>query len=172
VNQFTKTIVSPHHIFHINRKIPKCFANTSLQADLEKWGYISAPADKYFDFDKSLPIKTALASLGLDTASLPENGLNRATQLEHENAVTLDNVTYQPTHALFSTIFNPTDGVIIAWGSYGAKYKASILDPPISLLPDLQHWSDITFLQWTRIAVPNTHNLRYIFRAPIENTEF
>jgi hypothetical protein len=92
-------------------------------------------------------------------------------QLEHENEVAIDGTTYKPTTAYFTTVFNPIEGVIIAWGSYGAKYQGSKQDPPITVLPKLQNWSDITWLQWAQLAGDMAKNLRFIFRSPVANTE-
>ena len=92
-------------------------------------------------------------------------------QLEHENVVTVDGTTYQPTTAYFTTVFNPVEGVIIAWGSYGAKFQGSKQKPPITVLPKLQNWSDIAWLQWVHMAGEAAKNIRYVFRSPVANTE-
>ncbi|KAF1917613.1 hypothetical protein BDU57DRAFT_537270 [Ampelomyces quisqualis] len=139
--------------------------------DLKKWGYGAAAWDDYYDLDASLPIKRVLAGLNVDTRTLSEGGNNRCMQLEHKNEVTIDGTTYQPTAAYFTTVFNPTEGVIIAWGSYGAKYQGSKQDPPINVLPKLQNWSDIAWLQWVQIAGDMAKNLRFVFRSPVANTE-
>jgi hypothetical protein len=39
------------------------------------------------------------------------------------------------------------------------------------MLPKLQSWSDIAWLQWAEIAGENAKNLRYVFRSPVANTE-
>jgi hypothetical protein len=119
----------------------------------------------------SLPIKKALAGLGLDTRTIQEHGNNQCMQLEHEVEVTVNSTEYTPTTAYFTTVFNPTEGVIIAWGSYGARYQGSKQKPPITALPKLQGWSDIAWLQWAEIAGENAKNLRYVFRSPVANTE-
>jgi len=139
--------------------------------ELEKWGYGAAAWDDYYDFDVSLPIKQALAGLGLDIRTIQESGNNRCMQLEHEVEVTINRITYTPTTAYFTTVFNPIEGVIIAWGSYGARYQGSKKKPPITVLPKLQSWSDIAWLQWAKIAGENAKNLRYVFRSPVANTE-
>jgi hypothetical protein len=92
-------------------------------------------------------------------------------QLEHEVEVTVNGTKYTPTAAYFTTVFNPTGGAIIAWGSYSARYQGSKQKPPITVLPKLQSWSDIAWLQWAEIACENAKNLRYVFRSPVANTE-
>ncbi|KAF2865077.1 hypothetical protein BDV95DRAFT_613038 [Massariosphaeria phaeospora] len=136
-------------------KVPKESGESKYQdySELEKWGYEAAPWDNCYDLDVSLPIKKALAGLDLDTRTIEEHGNNRCLQLEHEVEVTVDGTKYTPTTAYFTTVFNPTEGVIIAWGSYGARYQGSKQKPPIT------------------IAGENAKNLRYVFRSPIANTE-
>ena len=92
-------------------------------------------------------------------------------QLEHEVEVTIDGTTYKPTTAYFTTVFNPFEGVIIAWGSYGAKYQGSQQKPPITVLPKLQNWRDIAVLQWAHMAGEAAKNLRYVYRSPVANTQ-
>jgi hypothetical protein len=147
------------------------YADMPLSALLEKWGYGSAAWDDYYDLDVSLPIKRALTGLGVDTKTLQEGGKNRCMQLEHEHEVTVDGATYGPTTAYFTTVFNPEEGVIVAWGSYGAKYMGSKQTPPITLLPKIQNWSDIVWLQWAHMAGEAAENIRYIFRSPVANTD-
>jgi hypothetical protein len=118
----------------------------------------------------SLPVKRALAGLGLDTRTIQEHGNNRCTQIEHESEVTVDGTKYSPTTAYFTTVFNPIGGAIIAWGSYGARYQGSKQQPPITVLPKLQSWSDIAWLQWAEIAGKNANNLCYVLRSPVANT--
>jgi len=112
-----------------------------------------------------------LAGLDLDTRTIQEHGNNRCLQLEHGVEVTVDGTKYTPTIAYFTTVFNPTEGVIIAWGSYGARYQGSKLKPLITVLPKLRSWSDIAWLQWSEIAGKNAKNLRYVFHSPVTNTE-
>ena len=59
-------------------------------------------------------------------------------ELEHEVEVPVGGTKYVPTIAYFTTVFNPTEGVIIAWGSYDARYHGSKQKPPITVLPKLR----------------------------------
>ncbi|KAF2832661.1 hypothetical protein CC86DRAFT_401413 [Ophiobolus disseminans] len=97
----------------------------------------------YYDLDASLPIKKALAGLGVYTKTLREGGDNRCMQLEHENEVTIDGKKSTLTGAYFTTIFNPKDGMINVWGSYGARYMGSQQKSSVTVLSKLQSWSDI-----------------------------
>ncbi|KAF2876222.1 hypothetical protein BDV95DRAFT_560268 [Massariosphaeria phaeospora] len=141
--------------------------------DLKKWGYGSLEYDDYYDFKWSIPIKKALENIGVSAKKKDEGGPNRAWNWEHESEVTIDGKKYLPTGATFLNIFNPEDGVIIAWGNYGPAYRAKKKDPPIELLPKLQKWSDVAFLQWyaTSGKGDSTKNINYILQTPIENEE-
>jgi hypothetical protein len=150
--------------------IVKKESNTSI-GELAKWGYGDAAWDDYYDLDASLPIKKALAGLGVDTRTIKEDGHNRCMQLEHEVEVAVDGTTYTPTAAYFTTVFNPVEGVIIAWGSYGTRYMGLQQKPPVTVLPKLQSWSDIAWLQWAKIAGEKAKDLRFVFRSPVANTE-
>jgi hypothetical protein len=139
--------------------------------ELDKWGYRDADWDQYCDFDVSLPIKDALKGLGVDDKMGVEEAHNKCMECDHEAEATIDGTTYHPTGARFTTIFNAEDGVIVAWSSYGAKYEAARQNPPVTVLPKLQNWSDIAWLQWINNAGDKVKNLRYVFRSPAFNTD-
>ncbi|KAF1947668.1 hypothetical protein EJ02DRAFT_417181 [Clathrospora elynae] len=117
--------------------------------ELENWGYGFPASDDYYDLDKSLPIKSALNGLGVDSKTLAENGNNHAMQWEHEEETAHD-----------------------AWGSYGARYEGAKKNPPVTVLPKLQSWSDIAWLQWADITFKGGHDvksLKYFFQTQVEN---
>ena len=69
---------------------------------------------------------------------------------------------------MFTTIFNPHDGVIIGWGAFSPACMGKKKDPPVTTLPKLQKWSDISFLQWQNLAT-NPTDVKYIMKVFIEN---
>ncbi|KAF1994511.1 hypothetical protein P154DRAFT_585619 [Amniculicola lignicola CBS 123094] len=141
---------------------------TSFPDDLEKWGYGSLEYDDYYDFKVSLPLTSALEGLGVDAKIKSDGGKNRAVLWEHENEKTIAN----PTGASYTTVFNPDDGVIIAWGKYSPAYMGPKKNPPVTVFPALKSWSDVTFLQWaglTSKAGKSAGNIRHIISSPVEN---
>lgn len=92
--------------------------------------------------------------------------------LEHEYEVTVNGKTYRPTMARFQTVFNPVEGLIVAWSAYGAKHNGKEQKPPITEdadLPKLQRWSDVTWLQLINLENVDIVNIRYVFQSPVEN---
>lgn len=134
------------------------------QGELKKWGYDYMDYNEYIDFEKSLPIKDALASLKVHPKIDRDDKINLCVAYEHEWPVTIDGTTYLPTGARFTTVFNPTDGVIIAWASYGPRYEGAQKSRPITVLPKLQ-WIDKAHK-----AGKDPTNLKYVFRSPVHNT--
>lgn len=45
-------------------------------------------------------------------------------------------------------VINPRDGVILSLSSYAPWHMAQQQVPPVTVLPKLKAYSDITFLQW------------------------
>ncbi|KAF2475090.1 uncharacterized protein BDR25DRAFT_381875 [Lindgomyces ingoldianus] len=140
--------------------------------DLDKWGYSQLDYDPYYDFDNSLPLKPALNDLGVSDKKFGENGGNNwAWVWEHDVEKIIDGTTYPVTEARYTTVLNPVDGVIFAWGKYSPGYMGSKKTPPVTVLPRLKSWSDIAFLQWWGLTcTTNPRNLHYVFSTPVENT--
>lgn len=42
-------------------------------------------------------------------------------------------------------------------------------DPPVTTIPDLKQWSDITYLQWAALSSSKNSSLRYVMKTPCEN---
>jgi hypothetical protein len=79
-------------------------------------------------------------------------------------------VIYSPTGAYFSTVYNAVDGVIMSWAAYGAKYMGGQKNPPVTVLPKLQAWSDIAWLQWADLTkASNVQNAKFVMSMPVEN---
>jgi len=52
----------------------------------------------------------------------------------------------------------------MASGAYGARHEGFLKNPKITVLPKLQNWSDLIWLQWMNKAVDQMAGLRYVFR--------
>jgi hypothetical protein len=87
--------------------------------------------------------------------------------------MSVTNMCTKITGASYTTICNPEEGVILGWGAFSPAYMGAKKDPPVTVVPDLKSWSDITFLQWADLHKnekgPAVSHLRYIMKTPCEN---
>jgi hypothetical protein len=78
----------------------------------------------------------------------------------------------QPTKALFRTITNVDEGVLIGWVKWGPRYMGRKQKPQVTTLPKLKQWADIAFLTWAeqaRIRQKDVTKLEHIISADIHN---
>ena len=131
--------------------------------------------------------------LGINTRMDTEGGPTYCYGYKHTTETTHNGITYrvstqisilllsvlmltftQPTQAVFSTILNIDDGVLIGWHKFGPKHMGLRQNPPVTILPELKNWSDIAFLKW--LALCRRRNrpvqpLKYIISAEVTNSE-
>jgi hypothetical protein len=55
--------------------------------------------------------------------------------------------------------------------AYGARHEGFLKNPKITVLPKLQNWSDLMWLQWMNEAEDQLAGLRYVLRLRIFNKD-
>jgi hypothetical protein len=93
----------------------------------------------------------------------------------HDEDVTVDGVYYPLTRGCFYSAMNPDIGVLIACfntNPAGMTDQHGHTDPKTMILPKLQHWSDVAFLQWQSLSDEGViPDLKYIIRSHIQNAD-
>jgi hypothetical protein len=93
----------------------------------------------------------------------------------HDEDVTADDIYYPLTRGCFYSVMNPNIGVLIACFNTtpaGMTDQHETTDPKTMILPKLQHWSDVAFLQWQSLSDEGViPNLKYIIRSHIQNSD-
>jgi hypothetical protein len=90
-------------------------------------------------------------------------------QYNHNNRFFLDEIRRQPTEAAFTNRVIRTSGFLVAFANHGPDYFVGNSGKAV---PELKHWSDIAYLQWTDpavVAAPGSGELKYVLRYAIEN---
>jgi hypothetical protein len=146
-------------------------------ASINEWGYESRRYGTEALLDDYTPL---LHALGSDTYMRPNpyngtGGDNMDITFRHTNAVRVGNITYPASNAYFCSVLNPRAGLFIAVNNMSPAAKA-LLDNEVRELeiplPELCHWSDIAFLQWSSLLpTPTITPLRYVLRANIQNED-
>lgn len=79
----------------------------------------------------------------------------------------------QPTKARYSSIYSPEQGTIVVYDEYSPAYmKQTTYGLAVGILPSLEHFSDITFINWADLTKSNPAqraNLNYVFIRAINN---
>ncbi|KAI9656040.1 MAG: hypothetical protein M1821_005101 [Bathelium mastoideum] len=145
---------------------------TWVMADLQTWGWTEEdttneevnPLD--FSDEGILPISSVLNQLHISTVlSGYDGGPNYQIEQIQQDEVTVDGVTYPTSQGQYISAFNIHDGVI---------YQIDNLSPSQTTahpLVELSRWSDVVFLEWSRLAGNNLQNINYIFAYFVSNTE-
>ena len=58
---------------------------------------------------------------------------------------------------------------MIGWGAFSPAYMGPKQNPPVTTVPALKTWSDISYLQWSHLPSPAPIN--YIIKSPCENSD-
>jgi hypothetical protein len=135
--------------------------------DMQTWGW-SVKSDKNVEVynDKTSGLEAALAVLQASPAT------SLTIRLEHNRDVTVINgVEYPATNAEYCGIYNPAKGIIIASDRHSPSYRKATSShlSKNSPLPQLQYWSDLTYLSYQLLSSANSNQkeqvspLRYIF---------
>lgn len=80
----------------------------------------------------------------------------------------------KPTTAVFSSIINVDQGVLIGWHKFSPGFYGGLLNPPVTVLPKLRSWGEVVFLDWAQIAARRNKpvsNIKYIISADIVNSD-
>jgi hypothetical protein len=106
------------------------------------------------------------------------------TSIHTSSKETTDNTKIPATSAHFTNVIELSHGILIAGSNFGPAYTLPAQDLKDSEAhPDLQHWSDIAYLQALHLSSPSNRvppgssrpapgaikNLKYIVRHDIEN---
>lgn len=78
----------------------------------------------------------------------------------------------QATNAVFSSLINVDDGVLVGWQKFGPAYMARMYQIPT--VPRLKNWGEVVFLDWMEVArrrQKDISNIKYIVSADIANAE-
>jgi hypothetical protein len=140
--------------------------------DLSKWGwcqgvYVRPNAlHEYADMLASLNSNSILQAEG-------KGGDNVGMSFDHADVYHIKRKSYEPTEAHYSGFLNWKAGLLIAHYNFGPQDGISRYGLSDSPLPELQHWSDLAFLQWKMLdQIGVGHGpLRYVLRASIANTD-
>jgi hypothetical protein len=102
-------------------------------------------------------------------------GDNIDITFRHINPSTIGDITYPASNAYLCSVMNAKAGLFSAINNMSPAAKA-LLDNEVSELgtplPELRHWSDIAFLQWSSLlSAPRITPLRYILRANVQNAD-
>ena len=146
--------------------------STWAATDMQKWGW-SVKSDKNVEVynDKTSGLEAALAVLQVSPAT------SLTIRLEHNRDVTINGVEYPATNAEYCGIYNPAKGIIIASDRHSPAYRKATSShlSRKSPLPQLQYWSDLTYLSYQLLSSANLNQkeqispLRYIFIRGITN---
>ncbi|SMR52824.1 unnamed protein product [Zymoseptoria tritici ST99CH_1E4] len=101
--------------------------------------------------------------LSLDDAS------NTYVEWDHDMAVQMERAEYDRSGGLFYQVFNLEGHTILADKRHSPEAMA-----PQGRLPPLRHWSDVTYLQWARLAHNNDalrRDLRRVASCNIVNKD-
>jgi hypothetical protein len=150
-----------------------CASSTYLQQrDLAQWGW-SRSTLRYKFISISNDIQKLIAACAHDSGGTRDD-LHAIVGVSdmHDEDVTVNGVEYSCTMAhIFSTL-NPKAGLLIAQVNTtpenmltGDQKKSDAIK-----LPELKHWSDVAFLQWTDLSVEGVvPDLKFVARVSIHN---
>ena len=130
------------------------------QAQVKKWGYTAScwkkPEPDFLDkIYKHLRLKTDQEAF--------------VVIYNQNNKFFLNGAEQGSTDAKFTNIVNHTNGFLVAFENHGPNY---IVGNSRKAVPDLKHWSNIAYLQWTdpiAATAPGSGELKYVLRNAIEN---
>jgi hypothetical protein len=120
------------------------------------------------DQDQEQGMGDVLDSLGLDAHFAEEHGPNFLVGHEHKHTTEVEGILYPATHALLCQAINPSDGVIVAYDNITAQNLNKEFGADLRRDPNLNHWSDVAYLQWLSKADQRS-NLRYVLRYNVLN---
>ncbi|KAF2125413.1 hypothetical protein P153DRAFT_112702 [Dothidotthia symphoricarpi CBS 119687] len=129
---------------------------------LQTWGYNRSTPN----FDELENIISPLYHIGVDTDNIQGSGLNVEIFDHHIHATTHDGMLFPSTGAKFCTLVSHEHGLLVATQSYGPEFKTKHQEEN-PILPDLQHWSDMAYLQ----CHENVADLKYVLRYRIQNND-
>jgi len=116
-------------------------AHTSVK----DWGYIHTVSSDHSYLNNGL-------RENLDAVGLACTGTGVEVVDEHDNDTLHEGTLFPATGATFNSFIERESGIFIAAMNFGPKASVEEAKKPDTLLPDLRHWSDIDFLQWTDSA--------------------
>jgi len=145
----------------------KPFAPTiwKVYDDLDSWGWQRSTRNNDGINCLLWPISDVLQAIGVDTTA----GKFEYVAWDHKVATMHTGKYHLPTQGTYGNIYNPAQGLIVAHKNYGPRHKAKENKIPVSNVPDLQQWSDVTFLEFAHLAPSDQINkLRYVMRYQVQ----
>lgn len=145
----------------------KPFPPTSWKSyeGLESWGWQRSTRNAVDTNHLLRPIADTLQAKGIDTVA----GRNQYVRWDQRLTTQHGSKHYLPTQGTYGNIYNPAQGLIIAHKNFGPAYEANKARIPASNIPDLQQWSDVTFLEFSRMASSDQlKKLRYVMRYQVQ----
>ncbi|KAK3698739.1 hypothetical protein LTR37_016829 [Vermiconidia calcicola] len=140
-------------------------------AELDSWGWVRTEYPPVAGADKLGRFVDALNGRGLSTRE--EDYLD--ISWDHKKTTRHYRTDLEPTYGEYGNLFNPTQGVIIAYSNYSPAYKVSQRPKgqgDKAPLPELKQWSDIIFLTWKDLVADSpaqAKGLRYVLRHNVLN---
>jgi hypothetical protein len=132
--------------------------------DLTTWGYHTRALN--------LPGIGGLSPSVLDLGIHTEGNDFTIITTEHTHDVTIDGKCIPATEAEFSSTINTRAGLICAEYSFGPAYCANRTEWDAGVpLPNLKHWSDVAFLQWSSLKRTAPGELKYVLRSRISEKD-
>jgi hypothetical protein len=102
---------------------------------------------------------------------LPTNQKGFEVIYSHNNRFFLNGAQKDSTDAQFINHINRTNGFLVAFENHGPAHMVADSGKAV---PELKHWSDVAYLQWTdpiATAAPGSGELRYVLRNAIEDRD-
>jgi hypothetical protein len=130
------------------------------QAQVQRWGY-TASCRPCMEPDSLDEIYVHLG--------LPTNQKAFEVIYSHNNRFFLNGAQKDSTDAQFINHINRTNDFLVAFENHGPAHMVADSGKAV---PELKHWSDVAYLQWTdpiATAAPGSGELRYVLRNAIEN---
>jgi hypothetical protein len=91
---------------------------------------------------------------------------------EHTQDVTINSTLYPGTEAEFSSTINIRAGLLPAEYNLDPAYEASRREWDTDVpLPELRHWSDVAYLQWSSLQRDAPDELKYVLRSRISERD-
>jgi hypothetical protein len=134
------------------------------QEALNRWGYRRTYST--LTLLSTHFLRVALEALDMYGKDMELNG--QELSFEHLVDTGHGDMVYPFSKALFASTINREYGILIAEANFGPRDRWEGAGVPI--LPLLQHWSDVAYLQWTPpYCQPNNTELNYVLRSSIRN---
>ncbi|KAK7731072.1 hypothetical protein SLS53_008874 [Cytospora paraplurivora] len=92
---------------------------------------------------------------------------DKAIRHDNDKEVTVGGKTYAKTSGHYNSLINVPGGLLVA----DDNKSPAETDTKKDAITPLRHWSDVAFLQWTKVAGQKTKSLKHIIQSSISNAQ-